>query len=91
MQHTIGIENHKSQAGLLEALAKQLEGTDRFFFIGARIDADGKVVPIFFTGPGMGPVGAMIGALTPKFVEALVEIVEEKLAEMESSASPTIH
>ena len=30
MRHTIGIENHKSQAGLLEALAKQLEGTDRF-------------------------------------------------------------
>ena len=91
MQHTIEIGKHKSQAGLLEALAKQLESTDRFFFIGARIDADGKAAPMFFTGPGMGPVGAMIGALTPGFVEALIEIVEEKLAEMESSASPTIH
>lgn len=91
MQHTIEIEKHKSQAGLLEALAKQLEGTDRFFFIGARIDAEGKIFPIFFTGPGMGPVGEMIGALTPKFVKALFEIVKEKLAEMESSASPTIH
>ena len=91
MRHTARIENHKSQAGLLEALAKQLEGIDRFFFIGARIDAEGKVAPMYFTGPGMGPVGAMIGALTPKCVEALVDSVEEKLAEMESSASPTIH
>lgn len=91
MQHTIEIGKHKGQAGLLEDLAKQLEGTDRFFFIGARIDAGGKAAPMFFTGPGMGPVGAMIGALTPKFVEALIEIAEEKLAEMESSASPTIH
>lgn len=91
MRHTIEIENHKSQARLLEALAKQLEGTDRFFFIGARIDADGKAAPIFFTGPGMGPVGVVIGALTPKFISALIEIIEKKLAEMESSSSPTIH
>ena len=31
MQSTGKIENHQSQAGLLEALAKELEGTDRFF------------------------------------------------------------
>lgn len=91
MQHTIEIESHKSQAGLLEALAKQLEGIDRFFFIGARIDAEGKVAPMYFPGPGMGPVGAMIGALAPGLVGTLIETVEEKLAEMESSASPTIH
>lgn len=91
MQSTVKIESHQSQAGLLEALAKELEGTDRFFFVGARISADGKFAPMYFTGPGMGSVGAMIGALTPKFVSALFEIVEEKLAEMEAPASPTTH
>lgn len=91
MQSTTKIENYRDQAGLLEALAKEVEGTDRFFFIGARITADGKFVPMYFTGPGMGAVGALIGALTPRFVSALFEIVEEKLAEMEASASPTTH
>ncbi|WP_417293051.1 hypothetical protein [Desulfovibrio porci] len=91
MQSTTKIEGYRDQTGFLEALAKELEGTDRFFFVGARISADGKFAPMYFTGPGMGPVGAMIGALTPKFVSALIEIVEEKLAEMEASASPTTH
>lgn len=91
MQHTMRIGNHKSQAGLLEDLAKQLEGTDCFFFIGARIEADGKVIPMFFTGPGMGSVGARIGALAPGFVRVLLNFVEERLAETESPASSTIH
>lgn len=85
------IKNHKSWGRFLEALAKQLEGTDRFFFIGARIEADGKVIPMFFTGPGMGPVGARIGALALGFVRALLGFVEERLAETKSPASSTIH
>lgn len=84
-------KDYTSQAEMLEGLAKELGGTDCFFLIGAKLDDDGVAADMCLVGSGMGLAGAVIGALTPKLVSALIEIVKEKLTEIKASASHTTH